>query len=310
MKILVVGAGAIGGYFGGRLQEKGEDVTFLVREGRRKQLEKTGLVIESVHGNVTLIPKTIMAGEKTASFDVILFSTKAYHLEGAIDDIRPYVGRETIILPLLNGIEHLSKLEDAFGQDRIIGGLCFIETTLDSEGKVIQTSPVHKLVFGERSGEKTERVLKVEEAFNGTKANFYLSDHINRDLWHKYLFISTMSGITTLMGAPIGPIREQPYGRATIMQLTREIIAIMKRINAPLANDIESVQMKQIDGLGYDMKSSMQRDMEKHLPVEADHLQGYLLKIAHKEELFVPVLAAVYANLKVYENVLKLSNCK
>ncbi|WP_423801092.1 ketopantoate reductase family protein [Neobacillus sp. SAB-20_R2A] len=301
MRILVVGAGAVGGYFGGRLQEKGVDVTFLVREGRKKQLDQTGLVIDSVHGSVTLTPKLILSGEEADAFDLILLSTKAYHLQGAIDSFQQYVNEKTAILPLLNGISHIEQLAAEFGQERIIGGLCFIETTLDEEGRIIQTSPRHDIVFGELTGEKTERILKIEEAFSGTRSGYRLSDNINQDLWNKYLFITMMSGITTLMRAPIGPIREMPSGRATIEKLSQEIISVMNKIGAPLPEDIAALQLNQIDSLGYAMKSSMQRDMEKQLSVEADHLHGYLLTIARKEQIPVPVLEAVYANLKVYE---------
>lgn len=305
MRFLVVGAGAVGGYFGGRLQEKGEDVTFLVREGRKKQLEEKGLIIESVHGNVTLKPKTILTGEEVEAFDVILLSTKAYHLDGAIESIRPYVGQETVILPLLNGILHIDRLKKTFGEERVIGGLCFIETTLDYTGKVIQTSAKHDLVFGELSGERSERVLKIEDAFIGSKIEYRLSESINQDLWNKYLFISTMSGITTLMRAPIGPILEQPSGRTTITNLIKEIVSVMKRIKAPLPENIERQLLKQIEGLGYAMKSSMQRDMEKSLPVEAGNLHGYLLEFAQEEQISVPILEAIYANLKVYEQDLR-----
>jgi 2-dehydropantoate 2-reductase len=304
MRILVVGAGAVGGYFGGRLLEKGEDVTFLIREGRKKQLEESGLAIESVHGNVVLTPKIILSGEEAGSFDVILLSTKAYHLEGAIESFRQYVSKDTMILPLLNGIVHITKLVDEFGEDRVIGGLCFIETTLDQEGKVIQSSSKHDIVFGELSGERSERILKIETAFSETKTGYRLSENIKKDLWQKYLFIATMSGITTLMRAPIGPIRENASGRATISQLLKEIVAVMKRQDAPLTDDIEIQQMNQIDMLGFSMKASMQRDMEKSQLVEADHLHGYLLDIARREGLAVPVLEAIYANLKIYENQL------
>lgn len=304
MRILVVGAGAVGGYFGGRLLEKGVDVTFLVREGRRKQLEETGLVIESVNGDARLTPKTIAAGEEAGSFDVVLVSTKAYHLDAAIESFRPYVGKETVILPLLNGILHYTKLAEEFGDDRVMGGLCFIETTLDQEGRIIQTSGRHDLVFGERYKERTERILKIEDVFSGTNTGFRLSENINQELWHKYLFIAAMSGITSLMRAPIGPIREQVYGRSVIKELLKEIVSIMKRLDAPLAVDIESIQMNQIEGLDYTFKSSMQRDMEKLLPVEAAHLHGYLLEIAEKEGISVPTLAVIYTNLKVYEQQL------
>lgn len=301
MRILVVGAGAVGGYFGGRLVEKGEDVTFLVREGRKKQLETTGLVIESVHGNVTLTPKTLLAGEKAEPFDLIILSTKAYHLDGAIDSFKQYVSEETAILPLLNGMYHYDRLTEDFGEERILGGLCFIESTLDKDGRVIHTSPKHDVVFGERSGERTERILKIEEMFKGTNTGFRLSENINRDNWNKYLFIATLSGITTLMQAPIGPIREVPSSKATLTLLLKEIVSLAKMAGAPLPEEVEANIMNQILSLAYPMKSSMQRDMEKLSQVEADHLQGYLLEIARGEGIAVPVLEAVYGNLKVYE---------
>jgi 2-dehydropantoate 2-reductase len=304
MKILVIGAGAVGGYFGGRLLEKGEDVTYLVREGRQKQLQDLGLDIESIHGNALLHPKTILAGEEAGPFDVILLTTKSYNLDSAIKDIRPYVTEETVILPLLNGILHFETLDKEFGADKVIGGLCFVESTLDSKGRIIQTSPGHDFVFGERSGEKTERILKIADAFSGTKANFRLSENISQDLWHKYMFISTMSGITTLMRQPIGPIRETESGNHTIKRLQSEIFKIMKSVDAPIADEIESIQMKQITGLGYTMKSSMQRDMEKLAQVEVEHLHGYLLEIAQREKIDVPVLEAVYANLKIFQEQL------
>ncbi|WP_026583234.1 ketopantoate reductase family protein [Bacillus sp. J33] len=302
MRILTVGAGAIGGYFGGRLAEKGEDVTFLVREKRKQQLEQEGLMAKSIHGDIKIAePKTIKAGEQADDFDVILLSTKAYHLQGAIEDIRTYVSEETLIVPLLNGIAHMDVLIAAFGEEKVLGGLCFIETTLDENGKVIQTSPIHDFVFGERSGEKTERILRLQKAFFGTKANFRLSDHIEQEMWHKYLFISTLSGVTSLFRSPIGPIREEEFGLAAVKEVLKEASAIMRSIGAPLADGIEEAQVKKLNEIGYEMKSSLQRDMEKQQPTEADHFFGYLLDQAKTQGLETPVLAAIYANLKVFE---------
>ena len=301
MRVLVVGAGAVGGYFGGRMLENGVDVTFLVREKRREQLQRHGLQLESIHGNVVLQPKTILAGEEAGTFDLILLSTKAYHLKTAMNDFRPYVTEGTVILPLLNGILHFGELAEAFGEEKVIGGLCFIESTLDEDGKILQTSSFHELVFGERSGERTERILKIAEAFQGAVGDFRLSDHINQELWQKYLFIATMSGITTLMRSPIGPIRENPSGRETLQRLLKEIIAVMRSVDAPLDGEIENLQLAKIEGLGFGMKSSMQRDMEKGVLVEADHLHGFLLEIAEKERIALPIVEAVYGNLKIYE---------
>lgn len=301
MRFLVVGAGGIGGYFGGRLVEKGEDVTFLVRESRKQQLEKNGLVVESVHGNMKFQPKSILSGESAEPFDVILLSTKSYHLQGAIESTKPYVTENTMILPLLNGIAHVEELRSAFGDNHVIGGLCFIETTLDDNGNVVQTSPIHDLVFGEFSNEKTERILKLQAAFEGTKANFRLSDNIEQDMWHKYQFIATLSGVTSIFRSPIGPIRDQEYGVETLQTLLQEVGSVMRSVKAPLADGIEASQLDKIMQMGYNMKSSLQRDMEKGLKTESEHFFGYLLQIAKEKQLSAPVIGTIYANLKLYE---------
>lgn len=301
MKILVVGAGALGGYFGGRLLEKGEDVTFLVREKRKAQLDVNGLNVESVNGNMMMKVKTLLAGEKSNFFDVIILSTKAYHLEGAIENIRPYVGEQTMVLPILNGIEHISALIDAFGEERVIGGLCAIEATLDQTGKVIQDSLLHEFVYGERNGEKTERILKLQEVFSGTKADFRLSENIEQEMWHKYLFISTVAGVTSLFRSPMGPIREQKYGKLVIQSVLHEAATIMRALEAPLSDKVEELLMERINKLGYKMKASLFKDMEKQLPIEADHFFGYLLEQAEACGVNARAIETVYANLKLYE---------
>ncbi|MBU8880456.1 ketopantoate reductase family protein [Bacillus sp. FJAT-29790] len=305
MRILVIGAGAIGGYFGGRLLEKGEDVTFLVREKRKRQLNRDGLIVESIHGDIKLKPKTLLTGEEADPFDVILLSTKAYHLQDAIESIRPYVSENTLILPLLNGIAHVNELIETFGEEQVLGGLCFIETTLDENGKVVQTSPIHDFVFGERNRKKTERILKLMDVFSGTKANFRLSENIEQEMWHKYLFISTLSGVTSLFRSPIGPIRDLEFGFQTIQRVLHEATEIMRAIGAPIMDQIEGVQMNKLKEIGYDMKSSLQRDMEKQLPIEAEHFFGYLLEQAQAKRIKAPTLETVYANLKIYEKSLQ-----
>ena len=300
MKILVVGAGAIGGYFGGRLLEQGQDVTFLVRERRKEMLEKTGLQIESINGNAKLVPRLITVNDSGETFDLILLSTKSYHLAQAIEDVRPFVKNDTTILPLLNGIAHLDQLTEAFGEDAVIGGLCFIETTLDEHGTILQKSPSHQLIFGERSGERTLRIEKLKEVFNGANASFELSTQITQEMWHKYLFITTFSGITSLMESPIGPIMELETGQHTVVAFLEELAEIMRKMDAPIIQTITTELFNKIKVMPYDMKSSMQRDLEKALPLEADHLQGYLLQ--HAQDISVPILETIYTKLRIYEN--------
>ncbi|CUB46038.1 2-dehydropantoate 2-reductase [Bacillus cereus] len=303
MRILVLGAGGVGGFFGGRLVEKGEDVTFLVRSKRKKQLEERGLVIRSVNGDFSFQPKLITKEDRTAPFDVILFSTKAYHLNEAIQDLKPFVGESTVIIPLLNGIAHLSLLQKEFGEEKVIGGLCFIETTLNDEGEIVQTSAANRLVFGEMKSQHAEKIKHISKAFAGTKSSFVLSENITQDMWHKYLFITVMSGVTTLMRAPIGPIRESEGGHDFIRNLFEECVQIMRCIGAPVKDDITEEHMKTIDKISYHMKSSMQRDMEKGSSIEGTHLQGYLLDVAKQFSIEAPLLGVVYQNLKVYEEM-------
>lgn len=304
MKILIVGAGAIGGYFGGRLLEKGEDVTFLVREGRQAQLKETGLKINSVNGDSKLIPKTITAKNIHKPFDLVILSTKSYQLSAAIEDMHPFVGKETMVLPLLNGISHMEKLEKVFGKQAVIGGLCYIESTLDEEGTIVQASPMNQLVYGEQTGEKTQRILQLQKAFEGAKADFILSDHIEQEMWEKYLFITVMSGITTAMESPIGPIRELETGQRTIAAFIEELASIMLEIGAPVKASIVQEQLDKINLMAAGMKSSMQRDVEKSLPIEAEHLQGYLLKKASEHQLPVPILEMIYTKFMLYEKKL------
>lgn len=306
MKILVVGAGAIGGYFGGRLLEKGEDVTFLVRDRRKKELESTGLNINSVNGDCRLTPQLITKTNEPKEFDVVLLSIKSYQLEGAIDDMRPFVGNQTMVLPLLNGISHVDRLIEAFGEQSVIGGLCFVESTLDEEGAIVQASPMHQLVYGERDGEETDRIKRLKRAFDGTKADFVLSAKINQEMWHKYLFITTVSGITTLFEEPIGPIRELNAGQRTIAALLKELEEVMAKLGAPIEQGISEKLLDKINSLGEGMKSSMQRDAEKSGLIEADHLQGYLLEKADELGVTVPVLETVYTKLKLYEKALNM----
>jgi 2-dehydropantoate 2-reductase len=185
MRILVVGAGAIGGYFGGRMLQAGRDVTFLVRPKRAAELANAGLVIKSPNGDVTLKnPPTVQADGLREKFDVVLLSCKAFDLEDAIKSLAPAVGPNTAIIPLLNGMLHLNVLDAKFGADRVLGGLCAIAATLNEAREVLQLAPMQSLTFGEREGRMSDRVRAIAEAFssvNGATA----SEHIMQDMWEK-----------------------------------------------------------------------------------------------------------------------------
>ncbi|MFP7280452.1 ketopantoate reductase family protein [Exiguobacterium indicum] len=304
MNMLVVGAGAVGGYFGGRLAEQGEQVTFLVRSNRYKQLQKTGLHITSPHGDMTITPQLITRDMRPdRAFDVILLSTKAYHLDDVLQDLAPFVSSETYMIPLLNGMQHIRRLTEVFGEDRVLGGLCFIESTLDAEGRIVQTSPSHRLLFGSRTGKPTARLEKIAACFAKAKAPMKYSMHIMDDMWQKYLFISTFAGVTTLFRSAIGPIREEAVGRQMILDVMAEAKQAMEEQGAVFNDDVEAVLLKQMHAMEDTMKSSMLRDMEKGQPVEVEHFFSELLKPSTTDQMHA--LKLVEANLRMYLETIK-----
>ncbi|MEC2182952.1 ketopantoate reductase family protein [Bacillus spizizenii] len=300
MKCLVVGAGGVGGYIGGRLAEKGNDVTFLVRHKRAEQLKETGLVIHSEKGDVSFQPALISAGE-TGHFDVVIIASKAYSLGQVIDDVKSFVDRESVIIPFLNGYRHYEQLFTAFSKEQVLGGLCFIESALDNKGEIHHTSASHRFVFGEWNGERTERITALEEAFSGVNAEVIISGHIEKDIWKKYLFIAAQAGITTLFQRPLGPILETEGGRHTVQTLIAEIGAILRKEGFPADPDLEEESFRTMTSMSYHMKSSMLRDMENGQTTEGDHLHGFLLEKAKRLSLAAPILETVYANLQMYE---------
>ncbi|MEB3101325.1 ketopantoate reductase family protein [Ferviditalea candida] len=311
MRFLIVGAGAVGGYFGGRLSLKGEDVTFLVRPNRCKRLKEQGLHIQSKHGDIHTPVKVISTEDPAAEpYDVIILAVKAYHFSQAAQDIKRFVGDSTVILPLLNGYGHFLKLQQEFGKNRVLGGLCFIETTLDHDGTIIQTSGLHDVVFGEWDGSASARTDAILEHMSRAGFNVKLSGSIQRDVWHKYIFISSMSGITALMNAPIGPILANEHGRSVYRRLIAEIVRTAKLLDAPVKEDVAEITFKIAESLDFNMKSSMQRDIEKGLSIEADQLQGALISaiVENGGDLSeFPVLQTVYGRLKIYEQTSVLS---
>src|SRR5882757_4292421 len=205
MRVLVVGAGAIGGYFGGRMLQAGRDVTFLVRPRRAAELAEAGLVIKSPSGDVTLKdPPTVQAEKLSEKFDVVLLSCKAFDIEDAIKSFASGVGPTTAIIPLLNGMLHLDLLDQRFGPERVLGGLCSIAATLNEAREVVQLGPMQSLNFGERNGAMSDRVRAIAEVFSSGNFGSVASEHIMQDMWEKWVFLASLAASTCLMRTSVG----------------------------------------------------------------------------------------------------------
>lgn len=301
MRILVVGAGATGGYFGARLAQAGQDVTFLLREKRALAVQRDGLTVHSPHGDFHFQPSVLHASQLTGPYDLILLTVKSFGLEAAIKDIAPVVGEDTMILPVLNGMKHIETLSQRFGEHALLGGLCKINATLDADGHIHQMTPMHQIYYGELSGEKTARIQRVDQAFKEAGFDAFLSETIMTDLWEKWLLLCSFGAITCTMHGNIGQVASAPGGTEFATGIVNEALTTMKAFGyaeraAAVAKVKEAVTDKHSE-----QTSSMYRDMTQGNPVEADQIVGDLVERAIRVGINVPLLQAAYTHLCVYQ---------
>ena len=300
MRILVVGAGATGGYFGGRLLEAGRDVTFLVRPRHAALLREHGLTIRSPLGDFHHPAPPVVTQETLRdAFDLVLLSCKAYDLDDAIAAFAPAVGPRTAILPLLNGMRHLDVLAESFSAERVLGGQCVISSTLGADGAILHLNDLHSLTFGELPGGRGERIEAVAADLSGAGFEARLSETIRQEMWEKWLFIATGAGITCLMRATIGDI-VAAGGADLATGLLAECAAVATAQGfAPRAAVLERARAA-FTAPGSPLTASMLRDIENRAPVEADHVLGDLLRRAARPDE-PSLLRVAYLHLKAYE---------
>jgi 2-dehydropantoate 2-reductase len=301
LRILVLGAGAVGGYFGGRLVEAGGDVTFLVRERRAAELAANGLVIKSPYGDAALAVQTVTAGPTLEPFDVVLLSCKAYDLVSALDSIAPAVGPESAVLPLLNGISHLDALDARFGKDRVLGGVAQIGATLGANGRVEHLNRVHRVIFGERDGRRSARVAALAELMARARFDSALSEIILLEMWEKFVLLATLAGMTCLMRASVGAIMATHEGEALMREFLDEGNAVAAAAGqAPRAAFLERARAT-LTARGSDFTASMLRDIERGGPTEGDHILGDLLRRARALGVATPLLRVAACHVEAYE---------
>jgi 2-dehydropantoate 2-reductase len=299
VKFLVVGAGALGGYFGGRLLEAGQDVTFLVRAGRAAQLKERGLRISSPKGDLTLAAPPHLLSEQIAQhYDVIIVGCKAYDLDATMESFAAAVGPNTAILPVLNGMGHLERLAARFGEGRVLGGLCLISATLSEQGDVQHLNDTHALVFGELNATTSPRVAAIESAMAGANFDARLSAEIRQEMWEKWIFITSLAGATCLLRGTVGDI--VAAGQSSVpLALLDECSAIAASHGfAPRQHPTERARAM-LTAAGSPITASMLKDLGRGGAIEADHIVGDMLR--RGQQLATPTLNLAYAHLKTYE---------
>jgi 2-dehydropantoate 2-reductase len=298
VRILVVGAGAIGGYFGARLLAAGRDVTFLVRPRRAEALRRIGLCVTSPLGDVNL-PTPAMTSAQTLNefYDLVILSSKSYDLEGSIDDFAAGVGPDSRVLPLLNGLRHLDVLDARFGARRVLGGLARISSTLSADGRIHQLGTFNALAFGSRSADDT-RIDAIAAALKVPGFDAHLSAGILHEMWEKWVFIAAAAATTCLMRASVADIMAAD-ARAIPVGLLEECGAIAAENGFAPREAALNTGLGVLTAAGSPFTASMLRDIEQGARIESDHIVGDLLRRAPKVQ--APLLSTAYAHLRTYE---------
>lgn len=301
MKILVVGAGATGGYFGALLARSGQDVTFLVRPHRATALREHGLRITGPDEDWTLEPRLVTADAPGGPYDLVLLSVKSTALEQAIEDIAPAVGPDTAIVPLLNGLAHVEALNARFGAAPVLGGVAKVVTTLGDEGEIVRLAPIAQLTIGEQDGSVSPRVEKILAVLSGAGIDTVLPEDIVASMWHKWVFITTLGAVTSLMRGTVGEVNAVPGGSALGPAVLAEAAAVAAAAGHPVPEPERKATLDFVTAVGSPMVPSLYRDLTAGRPTEVEHLFGDLVDRARALSVATPLLDLATLHLRVHQ---------
>ena len=299
MPMLILGAGAVGGYFGARLAAANVDVTFLVRPARAAVLARDGLVVHSPLGDLKLSVSTLTHARP--GFEVILIACKAFDLNAAISAIAPAVTEDTVVLPLLNGLRHLEVLDAAFGRDRVLGGLRHIGVTLTDTGEVLHLNATQHLTLGPRSEKQAQRAVQIHAMLARGGFGPELSSHIEQSMWDKFVLLTAYAAMTCLMRGPVGAIVAADEGEALMREMLAECVAVASASGyAPDSKFIAETQAF-LTQRGSQGTASMLRDIQRAAHTEHEHILGDMLARARSAGVPAPILRIANAHLQTYE---------
>jgi len=301
MRILVLGAGAIGGYFGARLAEAGVDVTFLVRPKRQRQLAERGIVVRSAVGDIRRKVETVLADGIKSPYDAILLTCKAYDLDAAIEAIAPAMEPKSAVIPMLNGLLHLDRLIQRFGRERVMGGGCYIGAALSPEGEIIHLGDLQVLTFGELDGTPSDRARAIAAEFQKGKFHTNLSERIVPEMWAKFVLLATMAAMTTLTHSNVGEIMAAPEGEATMLAMLGECEAVANANGYPVGPESAERTRKLLTDRASRFTASTQQDMDAGGATEGDHIVGDMVRRGAAKGVPTRLLRVALCNLQVYE---------
>ncbi|WP_338356355.1 2-dehydropantoate 2-reductase [Yeosuana marina] len=301
MNIVVIGAGGVGGYFGGKLAKSGCDVTFIARGKHLEAIKTKGLQVKSILGDFTVYPKVTDNLSDIKNPDLIVLGVKSWQVLGIAKQLKSVIGSGTMLLPLQNGADNADKLLSVLPKENVLAGLCKIVSKVESPGVINHFTFEPEIVFGEYDNKKSERIQNLKSVFDKAGFKNTLSEDIHLDIWKKFLFIGTISGIGALTRAVFGVMREQEGIRKIIYDTAKEMVAIANAKGVGLTSkDIEMI-VKVIDSLDYNTTASMQRDMMEGKPSELDNFNGYIVAQGKELGIETPTNAFIYHCLRPQE---------
>ena len=298
-KLLFLGAGGVGGYFGARLIEAGVDVSFLVRPARAATLAAQGLRVTSPHGDLTLPVRCVTRDTVRPDYDLVILAPKAYDLDDAMDAIAPAIGKTTFVLPLLNGLAHLDALDARFGADRVLGGVAHIVATLAADGSVQQMNPIHTLTAGGRAAATHQVATEFIGLCASAKFDAALSPDILSALWDKWAFLATLAAATTVTQGSIGQVMETTHGESLLRRLYAEGLTVAQRSGASIDAAAQARALGRLTQRGSSITASMLRDLQAGLRTEHDHVLGDLVQRGQQLGVDTPLLALAHCHLQV-----------
>jgi 2-dehydropantoate 2-reductase len=300
MRFLILGAGALGGYFGGMLAKGGADVTFLVRPRRAAQLAGRGLVVKTPAGEFAVPAETVQAGEVVAPYDVVLLACKAYDLDSAVEAIAPAVGDDTAILTVLNGIGHLDILAQRFGTDRLLGGVTFVRADLTEEGDVIQSATgLDETAFGELTGDPSARGDAINAVLAAAGVRSRVSDNIRGEMWAKFCAWAALAAVLTLTRGFTGEVAAAPAGMGFAAAAFDETARITAAEGYPPPSGVRDAALGLFSRPGLMLRLSMAADLEEGRRTEHEETIGDLVRRAERRAIEVPILRAALCNLQI-----------
>lgn len=302
MKIVVIGAGGVGGYFGGKLTKAGYDTSFIVRGKNLEAINKNGLQIKSINGDFKVYPLATSEFDPVKKADLVILGTKSWQIIDIAKSIKPLLSKHTMVLPLQNGADNADKLLSVLNPENVIAGFCRIVSKIEEPGIINHFAYEPEIIFAENKNEKTERIQLLKSTFDKAGFKNSISNDIHLDIWRKFLFITTISGMGALTRSVLGEIRENVFLKKKMHETAEEILAIANKKGILLSEtDIEKI-FKIISNMNFETTSSLQRDLIEGKPSELANFNGFIVEKGKELGIDTPVNSFIYQSLLLQEN--------